>query len=754
MMTVSIAMMVILVSSAISVGPFLIQSAWALPYVSSVSVSPSSTEKTKGETATYTVTVSRASGSGSGDVNLSFQSSTIPSSAASFSNAKVNFGNGGSNSKSVTLTINTNDLSIQEHSFTVKGTKSNAASDSATSSSTKLTVVEPPNQKPTADAGSEQTVNEGASVSLDGSGSSDPDGTIDSYSWTQTAGTAATLSGADSATPSFTAPDVGADGDTLTFELTVDDGNGHTATDSVSITVNDVVVNQPPVATITADPTTIQEGTTSALDASTSTDDVGIVEYTFEQVGGTAGTITVDSSDPSKATFTAPSINADETATIQVTVKDAQDATDSATVDIAVKNTVHATTLTLNTITSVPWGKVITVTGKLTDNTASGAGVGGATITFDGTGADNVPDVVTNADGTFTATGASPATVATGWKVQGHFAGNSDYTASNSLVKTYSTTKHTVNIATGFKGSTGSTTVSPWSTATSFTATLTDTSAGGTVIQGKTIHFDGTGVTGVADVVTDSTGKATGTGTSPNTVATGWTYQAHFVGDSLYAIKDSAVKTYSTTQHTVAIVGAFKGSTGSTTATPWNTSTSFTATLTDTSAGGTVIQGKTIHFDGTGVTGVTDPTTGADGKATGTGTSPNTVATGWTYQAHFVGDSLYTAKDSTIKTYNTLKHSVTLSLSTPTTPIAPGASYKVSGTLTDSSAQKQLASMTITFTADAPITIADKITNTNGFYTSTQAAPNTAGTYNIQSHFAGSDLYVAKDSLIKALTVS
>src|SRR4051812_25075176 len=103
--TVSIAVMTILVSSALSVGPFLIQSAWALPFVSSVSVSPSSTEKTKGETATFTVTVSRASGQGSGDVNLSFQSSTIPSGAASFSNAKVTFGNGGSNSKTTTLTI-------------------------------------------------------------------------------------------------------------------------------------------------------------------------------------------------------------------------------------------------------------------------------------------------------------------------------------------------------------------------------------------------------------------------------------------------------------------------------------------------------------------------------------------------------------------------------------------------------------------------------------------------------------------------
>src|ERR687890_2626598 len=159
--TLSIALMAILVSSALSVGPFLVQSAWALPYVSSVSVSPSSTEKTKGETATYTVTVSRASGQGSGDINLSFQSSSIPSSAATFSSTKVNFGNGGSNSKSVDLTIDTNDLSLQEHRFTVKGTKSNAASDSATSGSTKLTVVKPPNQKPTANAGSDQTVNEG-----------------------------------------------------------------------------------------------------------------------------------------------------------------------------------------------------------------------------------------------------------------------------------------------------------------------------------------------------------------------------------------------------------------------------------------------------------------------------------------------------------------------------------------------------------------------------------------------------------------
>jgi hypothetical protein len=145
--------------------------------------------------------------------------------------------------------------------------------------------------------------------------------------------------------------------------------------------------------------------------------------------------------------------------------------------------------------------------------------------------------------------------------------------------------------------------------------------------------------------------------------------------------------------------------------------------------------------------------TGADGKATGTGTAPNTVATDWTYQAHFAGDSLYFAKDSLIRTYSTTKHATGLSISVPTTPVAPGTSYKVSGTLTDTTTGAQLASKTITFTADAPITITDKTTNLNGFYTSTQAAPSSPGTYNIQSHFAGDSLYNARDSVVRALTV-
>jgi hypothetical protein len=152
------------------------------------------------------------------------------------------------------------------------------------------------------------------------------------------------------------------------------------------------------------------------------------------------------------------------------------------------------TDLTLNTITNVPWGKDLTVPGKLADASQAG-GVGRKTITFVGIGAENTPDVVTNTDGTFTSKGSSPNIVATGWTYQAHFTGNSLYTASsNSNIKTYNTVKHSVTLVVSAASST-----LPWGKPTTFTATLKDASLGWVLIEGKTIQFDGTGAIGVSN---------------------------------------------------------------------------------------------------------------------------------------------------------------------------------------------------------------------------------------------------------------
>ena len=111
---------------------------------------------------------------------------------------------------------------------------------------TSTTKAATPNTPPTANAGADQSVNAGASVSLPGSGT-DADGDTLSYAWTQTAGTpTVTLSSANTATATFTAPNVTAD-TRLTFTLTVSDGKGGTASDSVDVTVKATTPTTPDV---------------------------------------------------------------------------------------------------------------------------------------------------------------------------------------------------------------------------------------------------------------------------------------------------------------------------------------------------------------------------------------------------------------------------------------------------------------------------------------------------------------------------
>lgn len=118
------------------------------------------------------------------------------------------------------------------------------------SSSDTINVAVQGNTPPIANAGSDQTTTGGLNVYLNGTGSSDAEGPIASYLWQQTSGPAVTLTGATTATPSFSAPRV-TTSTVLTFNLTVTDGSGATSTDSVAVTVNPPSILPHTTATVT-----------------------------------------------------------------------------------------------------------------------------------------------------------------------------------------------------------------------------------------------------------------------------------------------------------------------------------------------------------------------------------------------------------------------------------------------------------------------------------------------------------------------
>src|SRR5690606_31645808 len=89
------------------------------------------------------------------------------------------------------------------------------------------------NQPPVADAGSDRNVFEGITARLGGNSfDRDPGNTL-SFAWRQTAGPAVTLSSTSAEHPTFSVP---AGTQPFTFEVTVSDGRGGSATDSVTLT--------------------------------------------------------------------------------------------------------------------------------------------------------------------------------------------------------------------------------------------------------------------------------------------------------------------------------------------------------------------------------------------------------------------------------------------------------------------------------------------------------------------------------------
>jgi len=188
-------------------------------------------------------------------------------------------------------------------------------------------------EPPVANAGLPQDVSEETVVTLDGSGSTDPDGFIVSYQWIQLSGPTVTLSDTSSAQPTFTAPNVSPPGESLTFQLTVTDNFDLHSTDTC--TVNVTGVNDPPTANAGPDQT-VEEGTEVTLNGSNSTDpDDGIASYLWEKTSGP--TVTLSDTSAARPTFTAPDVGQDgESITFRLTVADNEglESTDTCIVNV------------------------------------------------------------------------------------------------------------------------------------------------------------------------------------------------------------------------------------------------------------------------------------------------------------------------------------------------------------------------------------------------------------------------------------
>ncbi len=189
---------------------------------------------------------------------------------------------------SSTLATSNVVLPVGVHTIQLTVTDNN----NATASDTVVVTVNPrPNQPPTANAGADQAVTDtdgsgSEPVSLDGSLSSDPDGSITNYTWMEGATTLSTGSTA----PANVSLAIGAH----TLTLIVTDNNNATATDTVVVTVNPRP-NQPPTANAGADQAVTDiDGSGSepvTLDGSLSSDpDGSITNYTWKEGDTTLST--------------------------------------------------------------------------------------------------------------------------------------------------------------------------------------------------------------------------------------------------------------------------------------------------------------------------------------------------------------------------------------------------------------------------------------------------------------------------------
>jgi hypothetical protein len=236
-----------------------------------------------------------------------------------------------SNSNSATPSVS--GLQAGQYTFALTVTDNSGA----TATDAVIITVNPkaiiPNQAPVANAGSNVTITVPPNtVTLNGTSSFDPDGTITVYSWTQISGpSTSVITGANTSTATASQLVVGQ----YVFQLTVTDNNGATNSDRVTVTVNPEVpkVNFPPIADAGASDTINLPASTYTLDASHSMDPDGTIQsYEWKEVSG-PNTVNSSSMNSSEVTISDLQVGVYE---FQVTVTDNEGASSVAIMKLTV----------------------------------------------------------------------------------------------------------------------------------------------------------------------------------------------------------------------------------------------------------------------------------------------------------------------------------------------------------------------------------------------------------------------------------